>query len=121
MNLAELHETVKKQLAPFELELRDGTRVEMVSVMKLDSASRKTVQAALKALADTDGEDDSPEALDKLYELLSKIISAVTNKPAKLLADLHDDDTVLKIALMTKVVEAWIGETQSGEASRSQS
>lgn len=111
-----LRAEVKKQFEPFVLGLADGSRCELRSTLRLSAEGRKVVKDSLSELSDLDTDDESPEALDKVIELVSKVIYAVADKPAKLLADLHDSDKLIQVALMSKVVNAWIGETQAGEA-----
>lgn len=111
-----LREATKKEFEPFVLGLADGSQCELQSTLRLSKESRKTVRDCIDALRKVDPEDDSSETLDQLIEVFSKVVYAVCDKPAKLLADLHDDDPYIQVALMSKVVNAWIEGTEAGEA-----
>jgi hypothetical protein len=114
--LEALREETKKQFEPFVIGLADGSQCELRSTLRLSKDDRKTVKDSLDALFKLDAEDESPETLDKMVELISKVFYAVADKPAKLLSDLQDSDKHIQIALMTKVLNAWMGETEAGEA-----
>lgn len=114
--LDKFREETRRRFAPFTIELSDGSEAQMVSVLRLSADDRKTVRDALGSLGDSDGEDESPEALDRLVELISRVFQALSDRPAELLADLHDDDLAIKVALMSRVLSAWAEETQLGEA-----
>jgi hypothetical protein len=114
--LQSLKEETKKQFEPFVIGLSDGTQCELSSTLRLSADSRKTVKDSLDALSDIGTNDDSPETLEKIIEVISKIFYAIADKPAKLLADLQDSDKHIHVALMTKVLGAWIEDTQAGEA-----
>ena len=114
--LDSLREEVKKGFEPFVLGLADGSQCELRSTLRLSAESRKTVKDSLDALSELDTDDDSTDNLDKVIELVSKVFYAVADKPAKLLADLQDSDKLIQVALMTRVLGAWIGDTEAGEA-----
>lgn len=114
--LKALREETKKQFEPFVLKLEDGSQCELRSTLRLDSDARKTVKDCMDSLSSMDNDDDSPETLEKIIEDISKIFYAVCDKPAKLLADLHDSDKHIQVALMTRVLSAWIEDTEAGEA-----
>jgi len=114
--LDSFREEVKKGFEPFVIGLADGSKCELRSTLRLSAESRKTVKDSLNALSELDTDDDSPETIDKVIELVSKVFYAVADKPAKLLSDLQDPDKLIQVALMTKVLGAWIRETQVGEA-----
>lgn len=114
--LQALREETKKQFEPFAIKLSDGSQCELKSTLRLSKEDRKTVKDSLDALSKMDYEDDSPEGLDKVVEIISKIFYAVADKPAKLLSDLHDDDKRIQVVLMTKVLNAWSEDTEAGEA-----
>ena len=111
-----LREETKKQFEPFVLGLTDGSQCELRSTLRLSKDDRKTVKDSLEVLQDLDTDDDSPEALDRVIEVISKVFYAVADKPAKLLADLQDSDKLIQVALMTKVLSAWMEGTEAGEA-----
>jgi len=108
--------TTKKAFEPFVLGLSDGTKCELLSTLRLEADSRKVVKENLDAWSKLDPQDESSDAIDKIIELISKIFYAVCDKPAKLLADLNDDDKLVQVALMSKVLNAWIEGTEAGEA-----
>jgi len=115
-DLDKLRATTKKEFEPFVLGLSDGSTCELLSTLRLDADNRKVVRDSLDAWTKMDPEDESPESREKLIELISKVFNAVCDKPAKLLADLHDDDKLVQVALMSKVINAWIEGTEAGEA-----
>ena len=114
--LDSFREDVKKGFEPFVIGLSDGSKCELRSTLRLSAESRKTVKDSLNALYEVDTDDDSSDTLDKVIELVSKVFYAVADKPAKLLSDIQDPDKLIQVALMTKVLSAWIGDTQAGEA-----
>jgi len=111
-----LREATEKEFEPFVLGLADGSQCEMQSPLRVPKESRKVARDALDALSNLDTDDDSPENLDRLIEIISKVFYAVCDKPAKLLADLHDEQKDIQVALMSKVFNAWIESTEAGEA-----
>src|SRR5262249_9818242 len=111
-----LKEETKKQFEPFVIGLSDGSQCEMSSILRLDADNRKAVRDSYDALTELDKEDESPENIERVIEIVSKIFYAVAGKQAKLLADLQDRDKQFQVALMYKVLNAWWGDTEAGEA-----
>ncbi|AGK87502.1 tail assembly chaperone [Mycobacterium phage HINdeR] len=106
----------RKKFAPVTIGLSDDTNVELTSFIKLSKEDRKTVKGLLESLNDIEDEDESDEALDVVEETISKIFSLVANKPSKLLRALEDDEREVKLATMTKILQAWLEQAQVGEA-----
>jgi|SRR6516225_1004849 len=111
-----LREETRKQFAPFEIGLSDGTTATLSSTLRLTSKDRKAVQEALESIGGLKEDDDDNDTLEKAVEAMSKVYNVIADKPAKLLADLNDTDLQIKVALMTKVLSAWMGHTEVGEA-----
>lgn len=114
--LASLREETEKKFAPFVIGLSDGSQCELKSTLRLAADARKAVKGSLDELSKLDSEDESNDALDKITELISKIFYELADKPAKLLSDLHDADKQVQVALMSRVLTAWMGDTEAGEA-----
>lgn len=113
--LKALREETKKQFDPFVIGLSDGSQCELLAPLRMSVEERKVLKDSWDALTELKELDDE-ESLDKAIELISKVFYAVADKPAKLLADLQDDDKKIHVALLTKVLTAWVEETQAGEA-----
>jgi hypothetical protein len=112
-----LREETRKQFAPFEIGLSDKTVATLSSTLRLTSKDRKAVQEALESIGKLkESDDDDDETLEKAVEAMSKVFNVIADKPAKLLSDLDDTDLQIKVALMTKVLSAWMGHTEAGEA-----
>lgn len=111
-----LREETKKRFAPVEIGLSDGTKITLVPSLRLPADDRKVVKAALDDIQEIDNDDTSQEACELLIESISKIFNVVADKPAKLLRELHDDDYLVKVMLMSRVLQEWAGQTQLGEA-----
>lgn len=119
-SLDSMRETARKKYEPVRFGLSDGSEVLLKSLLKLEKPQRQTVVDAIEQIRGLEVEDDDVEAgLELLVEEISKIFNAVADKPAKLLKDLDDPDTELKVALMTEVLNMWAKETQLGEAQNS--
>lgn len=114
--LESLKEETKRKFDPFKLKLSDGTEVTLSSALRLGKDNRKVVSKALEEVSTLQDEEDTPEALESLVEAISRIFTAVCDKPQKLLSDLHEDDLDIKVALMSRILAAWAKETQLGEA-----
>lgn len=114
--LDSLREETQKRFAPFKLGLSDGSEVTLSSTLRLSSEDRKAVQKHLTEVNSLSDEDDNPETVDQLIEIISKIFNVIADKPAKLLSDLDDEDPLIKVALMSRVLLAWANETRLGEA-----
>jgi hypothetical protein len=115
-SLDDIREQTRKKFQPFKITLSDKSEVTLASALKLSKDDRKTVSTALEDFNALTPEQDDPESLDLVVEVLSRIFTLVADKPAKLLKDLDDDDPMVKVMLMTKVLVAWVEETQLGEA-----
>jgi len=114
--LDSLREETKRKFAPFKIGLSDGSEVTLASALRLSADDRKAVQKGFEEVNSLKEEDDSPEAMDRVIEAISKVFYAIADKPSKLISDLDDDDQLVKVALMSRVLAAWAKETQLGEA-----
>ena len=117
--LDSLREETRKKFAPVKIGMSDGSEVELASILKLGKTSRDSVVETLKEVNDLDDDDDTPENLELIVEAISKIFSVIADKPQKLLRELDDEDPMVKLHLMSKVLGVWAKETQLGEASTS--
>jgi hypothetical protein len=111
-----LREEVDKEYAPFKIRVADGTEVTLRSLLRLSKKDRDSVLDLIKKISSEDEERDGLEEVARVSEVTSKIIQLIADKDGgkKLLADLDGD---LQVAI--KIIEAWITETQLGEAQNS--
>ena len=119
-----LREETIKRYAPTVIELSDGSRVELKSVLKLKESARKEVLAAIdeiKSLDDVDDADDEliAEAYEGICASVAKVLKLICNTPRKLLAELEHEDPEIKATLYTSVLGTWMGTSQLGEAESS--
>lgn len=113
--LEELRAETTRQFAPFTIGMSEGAVCNLRSVLRLSADERKTVKNLLDKLGRVE-DVDSAEELDGIVEIASQIIYVVADKPAKLLADLQDSDRHIHVALLSKVLSAWMETTEAGEA-----
>lgn len=123
-SLDDLREVTVKKFQPVKITLKDGFDVELKSVLRLGKKSREAVMETIQdmqSLSDNDSDDDdlSTEESDLLIEAVSKIFNLIASSPAKLLKELDHADPLIKVSLMTDVLNLWIGSTKLGEASSS--
>ncbi|BBC53827.1 putative tail assembly chaperone [Mycobacterium phage PP] len=111
-----LRDEARKKFAPVKIGLSDDTEVELTSLLKLSREDRKTVKAALDAISELEDDEDNDSTVDDLIDLLEKIYTVVASKPAKLLRAFEDDDREVKLAMMFRVLSAWLEQAQVGEA-----
>lgn len=120
-----LREETIRRYAPTEVDLGDGTSVELQSILRLREKDRKAVMAAIEEINDLDfdDDDDDDEAIaewsESVVESCEKIFRLVCSSPKKLLVRLDHDDPQIKANLHTAVLARWVGETQVGEAESS--
>jgi hypothetical protein len=111
-----LREESRKKFAPVQVGLSDESNVELRSILRLGKDDRKQVVAALGVINDLDIESDNEDDLELVVEQISKVLNVVCDKPAKLLKELDDPELLIKVDLMTSVLNRWARETQLGEA-----
>ncbi len=105
--LDNLRASLDEKYAPVVI---DG--IELKPILRMSSADRTTVSGFLQEL--TGEKDLTPE---ETFELVRKLIRCAAGEQGpKLVDDIGDD-----LALAMNIVELWIGSTQPGEASSSQS
>lgn len=124
--LDSLREETVRKFEPVKIGLKDGSEVELKSMLRLGKKSRDAVIETINDMQSISGDnsvddDLSTEESDLLIESISKIFNTIANSPAKLLKELDDPDPLIKINLMTEVLNVWIGRAQLGEASNSPS
>lgn len=123
-SLDSLREEAVKKFEPVKIGLKDGSEVELKSMLRLGKKSREAVVEAINDMQAISGEgsdDDelSTEESDLLIESVSKIFNLIATSPAKLLKELDHQDPLIKVTLMTDVLNVWIGGAQLGEARNS--
>lgn len=116
-------ETVKK-FAPVKLSLSDGSEVELLSLLRLGKKARESVLATIDDMKSIGVESDADDLTDEENELLIESVSGIFRTVAsadadKLLAELDGDDLMVKLALMMRVLSAWLEGAQVGEARNS--
>jgi hypothetical protein len=125
VTLDSLRESTIRKFEPVKIGLKDGSEVELKSMLRLGKKSRdavfETITDMQSITGDSDSEEMSSEESDLLIESISKIFNLIASSPAKLLKELDDPDALIKVTLMTEVLNVWIGGAQLGEASNSPS
>lgn len=117
--LDNLRAETKKRFEPVRIGLSDGSEVELSSLLRLPKKDRETVVAALEEVNEIDTDSEDTSDLETVVEVISKIFNAIADKPVKLLKELDDPELMVKITLMTEVLNVWARATQLGEASNS--
>lgn len=114
-----MREELDRKYAPVVIEIGDE-KVELRSLLRLKSGPRKEVATKLEDLKklneSDDGEGMSLTELDSATSLAEEILYHVADKPDKLIDALDGD-----MSLIMQVFEAWMGDTQAGEADSSES
>ncbi len=105
--LDNLRKSLDEKYAPVVI---DG--VELRPLLRMNSADRTTVAGFLDQLTSED--NLTP---DETFEVVRKLIRCAGGERGPELVDKIGDD----LALAMNIVELWIGSTQPGEASSSQS
>lgn len=118
-SLDSLKAAAEKKFAPVKIGLSDGSEVSLAPLLRLGKDDRKAVSAALDDVGNLDADDESPETLELIVEAISKVFNLITDKPAKLLKELDGPDPLIKLTLMSSVLNSWARETQLGEAGNS--
>jgi hypothetical protein len=123
--LDSLREATIRKFEPTKVGLKDGSVVELKSLLRLGNKTREAVIASITDMQAVTGEGEdgemSPEESDLLVESISKVFNLIASSPAKLLKELDDPDPLIKVSLMSDVLNRWIGGTQLGEADSSPS
>lgn len=119
------NETIKK-FAPVIIGLSDGSEVELKSLLRLGEKRRKAVLSILEDVqalnggtANEDSDDLDPDEAALLIESISKILEIIVTNSAQLLKELDHPDLLIKVSIMTEVLNRWIGGAQLGEADNS--
>lgn len=114
-----MREELDRKYAPVVIEIGDE-KVELRSLLRLKSGPRKEVATKLEDLKKLNESDDdegmSLTELDSATSLAEEILYHVADKPDKLIDALDGD-----MSLIMQVFEAWMGDTQAGEADSSES
>lgn len=118
-------ETVKK-FAPVTFTLKDGTDVELLSMLRLGKKARESVLSTIDDMKSIGVDEDADDMTDEENELLIESVSGIFqtiagSKAEKLLKELDGDDLMVKLALMMRVLTAWMEGAQVGEAPSSPS
>ena len=119
-----LREETARRYAPTEVDLGDGTVVELKSILRLREKDRKAVLDAITELNEIELEDDEDddavaEWSEKVCDCTSKIFRLIASASKKLIVALEDDDPQIQANLHTTVLSRWIDGSQLGEASSS--
>ncbi|ASR77129.1 tail assembly chaperone [Mycobacterium phage MyraDee] len=123
-SLDDLRSETEKKFAPVKIGLSDGSEVELKSLLRLGKKTRDLVGDTLEDLKSINSDDDDDEELNEaeaelLVEAIAKILNLIASSPAKLLKELDHPDALIKVTLMTQVLNKWIGGAQVGEAGNS--
>jgi hypothetical protein len=105
--LDNLRKSLDDKYAPVVI---DG--IELKPVLRMNTADRTTVAGLIDEL--TGEKEMTPE---EAFEVIRKLIRCAAGDQGPKLVDAIGDD----LALAMSIVELWIGSTQPGEASSSQS
>ncbi|AXH46768.1 tail assembly chaperone [Mycobacterium phage Acolyte] len=123
--LDSLREETIRQFEPTKIELSDGSKVELKSILKIGEKAREAAMAVVDELQEIpEPEDDEDEEAVEEYaeaicEAVAKIFRLVTPKYKRLLAELDHEDPQIKATLHTSVLNRWIKGSQLGEAESS--
>lgn len=119
--LDSIREETERQLSPVSIKLGDGSEVTLVSLLRLGTKDRESVQNTLNDMGDAEvDQDSSSEELELLSDSLAAIFKKIADKPEALLKELtRGKDPLVNVTLMAQVLHKWMGATQSGEASPS--
>lgn len=118
--LDDIRAEAERRYTPTQIELEDGTVVELRALLRLGKKERSEVLATvdeINGLQDEDEDDDT--AAGKVADIVAKIIETVATKPKKLLEALDHEDPAVRAHLHMQVLSAWMGNTQLGEAESS--
>lgn len=113
-----IREVAERKYGSTEIDLGDGTVVELQSILRLNSSDRKSIQTKLKELeelSDSDETGQDGELDEGLVEIASDILLMVAKSNGKKLIREIGGDLVVTM----QVLEAWLEDTQPGEASSS--
>jgi len=119
LTLDDIRREAERRYAPVEIELTDGSTVELKPLLKLKKLEREEVSKILTELGDLEADEDEvddEEIGDLICDAVAKIFRMVCDKPKRLLAELDHEDPEIKASMYTSVLNQWIGVTQVGEA-----
>lgn len=92
------------------------TKVTLRPLMYLNDAELKTVTVLIKALGETENEDE--DALDKRVEAIDTILGCAADKKEAFKKDMSE----FPVSVRTEIFNAWMGaDDEMGEASDSES
>lgn len=110
-----IRDVAERKYGATVIELNDDTSVELQSVLRLTGNDRKNVSTKLKELEELSGADEEDVEDDALVEIASDILLLVAKSNGKkLIREINGD-----LAVTMQVLEAWLEDTQPGEASTS--
>lgn len=114
-----MREEIEKKFAPVKIGLKDGSEVTLRNLLRLPKKDRVEVLGLLEGLRESDESDDdvSTDEVEDILDVVGKILPIIAETPArgrKLVTEIGDD-----YALTTRVLEAWMGASQLGEAQNS--
>lgn len=120
-SLDDIRQAAIRKYSPVEVELSDGSTVELKSLLKLRKKTRQEINDAIDEINAIDGTEDEDEELiaewsATICESIEKVFRLACNSPRKLLAELDHDDPEIKASMYTSLFTRWISETQAGEA-----
>ena len=101
ITLKEIRAAADKKYGSFDIELADGTEVQLLNPLRLSAESR----AKLEALQDKEDADENT-----FIETLTAL-AATPAQAKKLLKEVGDD-----LAVMAEIIESYSKETEAGEA-----
>lgn len=110
--LDSLREEVDKEFAPVKIGLKNGTEVVLRNILRLGKTDRDKLLEKLDSLKSV--EESDAESVDALVAIASDILLLVADQGRQLVKELDGD-----IALIMKVLSAWMETTQPGEAASS--
>lgn len=118
--LDDIRAEAERRYTPTQVELADGSVVELRALLRLGKKERDEVLGTVDEINDlqTDDDDDD-EAAAKVADIVARILKTVANKPKKLLEQLDHKDPAVRAHLHMQVLSAWMGNTQLGEAESS--
>lgn len=107
--LDDIRAAAEKKYGSTDITLDDGTELVLLNAMRLPK-DRRTKLLASQDLLNEEGADQAAIMADAL-----RLVAEDPRQAEKLLATVGDD-----LALLAQVFDAYVGETELGEASASQ-
>lgn len=120
-----LRDDIVSKFAPTKVELSDGSKVELKSLLKLGEKDREMVLKVFEDIKEIEQPEDGDdlelveEYSQAVCEQVARIFRVATSAPRKLLAELDHEDPEIKAHLHIAVLNKWIRGTQLGEAGSS--